>query len=333
MDAVLAVDPGGTKCEAALVAGDGTPMGFGRWDFRQPGSGRGPGGSGRSLETIAHAVALAMEGAPAVNHLLVVGRHFPMDLIPATSRPRTYGDAHVSEPEGALALAGAQHGIVILAGTGAFVHGRSPSGQVAHLDSLGPLYGDHGSAFQIGLMAVRAVGKSDWHPRHQTGLVEPILRACAAAADNPPHFSIIDYLMQHRDRSEIAGLAEVVDRVAMEGDTVANRILCEAAEDIAETTRDVLVQLDMLHSDLPMVATGSVAVRSTRYWEAVCRAVARFAPRLRPHRSPHPAVYGLALAAMARYAPENAEGFRSNLLARLDTHPAPAPWRAERDLS
>lgn len=331
MDAVLAVDPGGTKCEAALVLADGTPVGFGRWDFRQPGSGRGPGGSGRSLQTIARAVGLAMEGAPRAERLLVVGRHFPIDLIPPEARPVSIEDAHVSEPDGALALAGTQHGIVILAGTGAFVHGRSPSGQVVHLDSLGPLYGDHGSAFQIGLMAVRAVGRADWHPRHNTTLVDPILRACSASAGDPPSFSIVDYLMQHRDRSEIAGLAEVVDREATAGDAVANRILVEAADDIAETARDVLDRLAMLDSDLPMVATGSVAVRSSLYWQAVCRAVARFAPRLRPFRPPHPAVYGLALAAVDRHAPSNAASFRAKLMSSLDTHPAPAQWEAERD--
>ncbi|MBI2440301.1 MAG: hypothetical protein HYV35_02905, partial [Lentisphaerae bacterium] len=78
----------------------------------------------------------------------------------------------MKEDEAAMALAGEPYGLVVLAGTGSFVHGKTHDGRELHLDGIGPVLGDTGSAYFIGLMALRAAAKSDWHLRFHTTLLK-----------------------------------------------------------------------------------------------------------------------------------------------------------------
>ncbi|MBM3496571.1 MAG: hypothetical protein FJX72_19970, partial [Armatimonadetes bacterium] len=163
---ILGVDSGGTKSEVVLADGDGIVLGRGVCAYDDPASGRGPGGSGRTDASVRAAIgrcrseagasALAGRNGLGERTLCVVGRgRLPDGSIPSGSfRDIVYRP--VREQDGPLALAGAQAGIVVLAGTGAFVYGRTPDGAELHLDSLGPLLGDAGSAFEIGLRAMRA---------------------------------------------------------------------------------------------------------------------------------------------------------------------------------
>jgi glucosamine kinase len=58
-----------------------------------------------------------------------------------------------------IALDGAFHGgpgVLVIAGTGSNVVGRSPQGEIFHLGGWGPVLSDEGSGYWIGLQAVRA---------------------------------------------------------------------------------------------------------------------------------------------------------------------------------
>jgi N-acetylglucosamine kinase-like BadF-type ATPase len=293
MPHLLAIDSGGTKCDALLVHPDGLIAGRGICCR--------PGLSGRSETALVEAVTQALDGArlrrPRL-HVASFGCALPAALL--NQRRITILSAHVTtEYDAALRLANQTHGIVALAGTGAFVHARLPDGRQLHLDGLGPLLGDYGAGFFIGREALRAVARSEWNPRHHTSLRASVLAACGAKkiADLIP----LNWTVQ--DRSEIARLAPLVDAAARQGDRIAGRILQTAAESLAETLRDVVENLRLARRSLPLIGAGSVMTRSDLYWKHFRAAVRAFAPALKPCRLQFPLVAGVALSCPALQSP------------------------------
>ncbi|MGC8667697.1 MAG: N-acetylglucosamine kinase [Chthonomonadales bacterium] len=294
MKGVLAIDAGGSKCDALLVTPAGEVIGWGRWSVRDAGSGRGTGGSGRSGATVRRAVQQALRQAKGLSDLHVVGYGAsPKDL--AEFAGRAGGVQSVRECDAAMALAGIEAGVVALAGTGAFVYGRRPDGKEVHLDALGPLLGDYGSGYHIGLMAIRAAAKASWHPRHATSLEVPVLEACQAFSGQSEGFHLVAYMLGNPDRAEVASLAELVNAHAEAGDRHARSILETAADELAETLRDVVDLLNIASELLPLVGTGGVITGSHLYWEHFCLRCREFAPGLEPRLAPGPLVAGVAL--------------------------------------
>jgi len=299
---VLGVDSGGTKSEALLADSGGNVLGHGLCDFRDPDSGRGPEGSGRTRQTVLRAVKQALQGLgdEPVATVYVAGRGALPNGWASESLLSVARFFPVSEPAAWLALAGARAGVVVLSGTGAFVYGRTDDGRETFLDALGPLLGDAGSAFEIGLRAVRCVARAGWHPRHRTSMTEPIIEACRAYAGKEGRFSLVSFMLQCRDRSELASLARIVDEHAERGDGIARQVLQQAADSISETLRDVVENLGLSKAELPLIAAGSVARLSQTYWARVCENASRLAPRLRPVVPQHREVVGVMLAARPR---------------------------------
>jgi N-acetylglucosamine kinase-like BadF-type ATPase len=201
--------------------------------------------------------------------------------------------------------------VVVVAGTGAMVQGVTRDGRRLHLDGLGPLLGDYGSGYQIGLAALQAVARATHHPRHATALtaaVEQALGLDLAQGAGP----LVGYSLDSRDRAEIAGCAVLVDQAAEAGDAVAGAILERCAASQAEVVRDVVDRLAMAAEPYKLIAAGSVAVRSRRYWRHLCAAVATFAPRFVPVRPRLPAVVGIVARVLRRRAPGS--GAREALL-------------------
>ncbi|HSV74535.1 MAG TPA: BadF/BadG/BcrA/BcrD ATPase family protein [Chthonomonadales bacterium] len=296
---VLAVDTGGSKCEAVLADDAGAVVGWGRCDYTHPDSGRGACGSGRASETVSIAVRDALAGHDLEGELhLANGRRLVAHL--ALRYPALRVVAHdFSEAQGALALAGEPCGVVALAGTGALVSVTRPDGQTLTLDALGPLLGDHGSGFHIGLLAVRAVGRARWSPRNATSLEAPVIAACSRGWDQNRPFGLVEWMLHLPDRSALAALARIVDAEARAGDCVAIRILREAARALAATLRDAVEMAGVQNEPLPLVGTGSVAARSRIYWAELRRQARRFAPELRPVVVRRPAALGYVLATLA----------------------------------
>ncbi|NLC56164.1 MAG: hypothetical protein GX774_04940 [Armatimonadetes bacterium] len=315
MQRVLAIDSGGTKCDALLVDEEGVALGWGRCAFADPGSGRGLSGSGRARETVVRAVTLALgEQRCDVLHLVPGFRWLQAEgCLNDPGRVIPYG---TTEYDGPMALAGATEGVVALAGTGAFVWGRTRDGRTCHLDGLGPNLGDYGSGFQIGVLALRAAARSGWHPRHHTSLAERVYRACVNAEED--HYGhghgLVAYSLAHHDRAEIASLARIVGEEALRGDRIAREILQEAATSLADTLYDVVERLGIRDEEYLLIGTGSIATRSDVYWEHFCRLAHEFAPRLQPFRSPLPPVVGMALTALQQIQPQRYETVRQRLL-------------------
>ena len=313
MRCVLAIDSGGTKCHVILVRDDGQLLGWGR---SGPGQGQGESvsyGRGRSHRVMLYTIKEALGSTDYEElHIGAVGQ-FPPEFLIKNRRPTRLQVHQITEPMAAFRLVGQTYGVCALAGPGAFVHGRTRDGRFRHLDGLGPLLGDHGGGYDIGLRAIQAVAKSGWHPRHRVTFANEVFDACGGHRNDPYGQSLIAYMAVLHDRSEIAQFARLVVKAAANGDEVAQNILRDAATSLAATVYDLVDQLQMAGEEYSLVGTGGVITGSDLYWEHLCSEVKTFAPRFQPLRSDLPAVVGVALATLGRMAEVDFEAARGRL--------------------
>ncbi|MEI6518878.1 MAG: BadF/BadG/BcrA/BcrD ATPase family protein [bacterium] len=324
MRCILAIDSGGSKCDALLVRDDGTVLGYGHVGADNPDKGRGPIGSGRSFKSISRAVHQAI-GDNDCDELVLVG--FTRTLPPINFSNLPIGCISlrcVSEQDPAFALTGEEYGVVILAGTGAVVFGTTSDGNFRHQDGLGPLLGDHGGGYQIGLNALQAVAKSHWHPRHTTTLTDIIQEQLSIEPGSRNiRQKLIDFMLSNPDRSEIARFAKFVDIAANDGDQIAIKILRKAAEDIADSTWDMVDTLGIANENLPIIGTGSVIMYSDTYWNRFCECVCEYAPNFRFMRLQQPPVLGMALKALQLMECGDKAALREKIIASASPLPAP----------
>jgi len=313
MRCVLGIDAGGSKSDVLLVRDDGMVLGHGYVDYSDPASGRSKLGSGRSVASVSKAVRQAV-GQRTFDELYLssVTTLDPYAVVPDNCA-KTIENEYVYEADPAFALVGATAGIVVVAGTGAMVHVRTHDGRGGRYDGLGPLMGDFGSGFYIGMLTLRAVARSVIHPRHATALTEAVTAHFGFTEAKWPVYQLVQYMIEPRDRAEIAGIARVTDETAEAGDPVAIAILHEAAAAMAETITDAVDVLGIAEEEYPLVASGSIATHSRIYWEHLSAILRERAPHLHPVKPELPPVVGVALITLRKLAAADPDTLQQNL--------------------
>jgi N-acetylglucosamine kinase-like BadF-type ATPase len=142
-----------------------------------------------------------------------------------------------------IALSGAlagEPGIVIIAGTGSIAFGRNAQGRTARAGGWGYLFGDEGGGFWIVREALCAALRSEEGWGSPTALRAILLDSTGARNIND---------LMHRcympefPRPRIAALSLLVNHAAENGDPMAQKILGEAARELAMLARAVHGQL------------------------------------------------------------------------------------------
>jgi N-acetylglucosamine kinase-like BadF-type ATPase len=142
-----------------------------------------------------------------------------------------------------IALAGATSGgpgIVIIGGTGSIAFAENARGETARAGGWGYLFGDEGGAFDIVRQALRAILREHEGWGARTALT-PALLAAAPASDANELLHM--FYTPDWPRQRIAGLAEIVNRIAEDGDPIAIGILHNAARELALLVGSVRRQL------------------------------------------------------------------------------------------
>ncbi len=302
----LGIDGGGSKCDALLVDEKGRVSGHGR------------GGPTHVYydppEVIAasyvEAIEQALEGVQdaevwSAGHL---PEGAPRRAIAARNRHLQHLPA--GEVDTAFASAQEEWGLIVLAGTGSFVHGRTAEGRELHFGGLGPVLNDYGSAYEIGLRGLRAAFASDWTAARRTSLAEAIPRALGAP-DRKAVFDLVYW--KGLGRRQIAALARVVNQEAEAGDAVAVSCIQRAADELAEVALDVVRELEFEEISFPVIAIGSVARNCRLWWERVCERIRAAAPSARPLVPALSPAAGAALLALRAMGVE----WREEVVARL----------------
>jgi N-acetylglucosamine kinase-like BadF-type ATPase len=156
-----------------------------------------------------------------------------------------------------IALAGAtagKPGIIVIAGTGSIAFGRNGEGRMARAGGWGYIFGDEGGGFDIARRALRAALQDEegWGP--ETALRDVLIKESNAASAN----ELMHRFYADLRREEIATLAQTVHEAATRGDAVAQKILGDAAGQLASYVEGVYRNLFRTSETVPVAHIGGV---------------------------------------------------------------------------
>ncbi|MDQ0325812.1 glucosamine kinase [Rhodopseudomonas julia] len=234
---ILAVDAGGTKCRARLVAPDGTVLASGE------------GGACNPSTDLAGAIAvldalinvLCRQTNPATERRSVVLSLGVAGLVDVGRRTSFLAAAEgfaeiVAMSDGYAALIGAgggQPARLVILGTGAAGHRLFADGTSIQRDGWGFLGGDRGSGAWLGRRAVEAALKS-----YDGAAPESLLSQRLTARLGGNEAAILDWLLQARPRDFASLVLEIV-AAAEAGDGAADALLEAAADEAAALVRSL----------------------------------------------------------------------------------------------
>ncbi|CAO2189919.1 unnamed protein product [Urochloa humidicola] len=181
------------------------------------------------------AVCLAVSG---VNHPSDQQRmlEWIRDLFPGNTKFYVENDAVAALASGTM---GKLHGCVLIAGTGCIAYGVTEDGKVARAAGAGPVLGDWGSGYGIAAQALTAVIKAHDGRGPQTSLTGYILEKLELSSPD----EIIGWTYADPSWARIAALVPVVVSSAEDGDEVANKILHDSVQELADTVIAVVRRL------------------------------------------------------------------------------------------
>jgi N-acetylglucosamine kinase-like BadF-type ATPase len=257
----IAVDGGNSKTDLALVDAEGEVLALLRGGASSPQHLRVDG----SLEVLDHLRREALERAgldgesAAAAALFLAGVDLPSEqaeLEQAVRDRRWATNVVVENDTFAVLRAGTEHGwgVAVTCGAGINCVGVSPTGRVARFLALGPITGDWGGGYDVGLAALSAAARSEDGRGPQTSLQRAV----------PAHFGLESPLALgeeiHRGRipiSRVVELAPVVFRHA-ESDAVAGEILARLADEIVALVRAVLDRLELTNGRVEVLLGGGL---------------------------------------------------------------------------
>lgn len=237
--AILAVDGGGTKTDAALIDERGQVV------FHARGEGVNPFDRpdwSAVLEALLARVPrpydVAGLGLPGYGEAPEVTARQD-EAARALAVPVTVVNDVEAAQVGAFA-GGA--GTLILAGTGSMVWAADGTGGHTRVGGWGDVFGDEGSAHWIGLRALNRLTRALDGRLTFGGLEQAVLEAVrgelSGSSALTPSAAVLTWLgrLTH-PRSDIAALARVVDAAAEQGELDARQLLAHAAGELAQAAR------------------------------------------------------------------------------------------------
>ncbi len=170
-------------------------------------------------------------------------------------------------------------GVLVIAGTGSNVAGRSPGGEVTTAGGWGPVLSDQGSGARIGYQALRDAFLA-YDERRETTLLPEIMKVW--------ELKDVDAFVGYANQippPDFSKLAPVVLKCAEAGDVVAQGVLRREAEELAYLVKLVIDRLrkaDMRPDWIPDLAfTGSIAEHVAPVREGVVEVLRRDFPGLK----------------------------------------------------
>ena len=144
-------------------------------------------------------------------------------------------------------------GVLVLAGTGSNVAGRTTNGEIITTGGWGPTLADQGSGHRIGLAALRGTFLA-LDERHATTLLDAILHHWQLESIN----RLIEFA-NAIPAPDFSQLVPLVLKAAEDGDELAASILRSEGEQLGYLTRLLLRRLGSASPDLPAIAfAGSI---------------------------------------------------------------------------
>jgi N-acetylglucosamine kinase-like BadF-type ATPase len=260
---VIGIDAGATKTECLLADEKGTVLAKAR-------------GNGLNLQlfsedevefalaSLAHEV-LAEQKSAIADALCIgmagAGRERDFRIMKRILGRLGVAQENLVTHDAAIALVagtGERFGVVLIVGTGAAAYGVDRGGREARAGGWGPLLGDEGSAYWMGLRALRAVMRAYDGRAGKTLLTRPILERLGVEEAQ----ALVHRVYRELAREEIAALAPLVQQAADLGDDEAQSIINDAAREFVRAVESVIGKLDLAGESFRLVLSGGL-------WKAV----------------------------------------------------------------
>ncbi|MEG4496805.1 BadF/BadG/BcrA/BcrD ATPase family protein [Microcoleus sp. F10-C6] len=186
-------------------------------------------------------------------------------------------------------------GITVISGTGSIVFGQNSQGKTKRVGGWGYLLGDEGSGYDIAIQGLQAALKFYDGRGNFTALAENFQNHLGLN-----HLEELVEVVYRRGWGvkEIAALAPIVDRVAAEGDRVADGIINSAVAELTFSTKIAISALFNPREEFEIVLVGGVWDSEANFrgrFEAAISAIAPKAKVISPRYEP---AFGAGLLAL-----------------------------------
>jgi N-acetylglucosamine kinase-like BadF-type ATPase len=155
---------------------------------------------------------------------------------------------------------GGRPGMVVIAGTGSIVYALTTEGKIIRAGGWGPLLGDEGSGFWLGLKGIKAIIMAREGRGMNTSLEKPLLNKL----DINQVEELVGFIHHSPlPRKEVATLAPLIVEEMLKGDRVAKELINEGLRELALTIRAVARKLK--EENNRVAATGGLFSSSEIY--------------------------------------------------------------------
>lgn len=199
-------------------------------------------------------------------------------------------------------------GIAVDAGTGNNVRGRNENGRIGRITGNSVHFGEFGGGSELIWRAVSVVSYAWTQRGPQTALTEAFLQVTGLNSVE----ELLEELAARRLQPS-PELAKAVFQVAAEGDPVAQDVIRWNAQELAESTKAVIRQLDLQDKNFEVVLIGSLFKTGEIYISPFRERLQAFAPGAELVYLSVPPVVGAVLLG-AEAAGVNAGAIREKLI-------------------
>lgn len=151
---------------------------------------------------------------------------------------------------------GQEKGIVVLSGTGSFAMGINSEGKMCTIGGWGPISGDEGSGYYMGMQALKAVMKN------YDGMGEDtVLSTLIKETLNIESINDLKRVLYKEDFGvrDIAALSRLVKEGAEKKDFVCNEIIKDSSNKLFNLVEGVIERLRMRDEDYDLCLTGGIS--------------------------------------------------------------------------
>jgi N-acetylglucosamine kinase-like BadF-type ATPase len=291
MTAVLAVDGGNSKTDAAIVGDDGSLLGY----VRGPQASPDHLGLDGSLDVV-EGLASTLGGSPELAMLLLAGLDFPdeEDAYRVRAERRLALRVVAGNDTFAVLRAGSESGVgaAVTCGAGINCVGVAADGRRVRFASLGAWSGDWGGGLDLGGAAVWAAARSE-DGRGPHTILERLVPA-HFGLETPTELARALLRAQVNER-ELAELAPLV-LASARSDAVAGEIVDRLAAEVVTMARTALTRLGLTEEPVDVVLGGGVLqAGDERLLGGIERGLRDVAPAALLRLSPSPPIVGSAL--------------------------------------
>jgi glucosamine kinase len=185
-------------------------------------------------------------------------------------------------------------GIALIAGTGSNAFGVNARGQAWRAGGWGHLLGDEGSAYWLGMTAMRAATLYRDARGPRTSLLARLVTLYGLASIGELPHLVYDRGLR---KDEVAAFAASVYEEARNGDIVARRLFERAGRDLGAMVWAIVKRLHLETEAFPIALTGSAFASGDLLIDSLAASVHRVAPHARLVTPEMPPMAGAVLLA------------------------------------